>query len=126
MLVVAAVLAVLAGLLHVFIWVLESLRWEDPSTRARFGTTPEQAAQTKELAFNQGFYNLFLALITFAGVILLDLVREDGVALLIAGPGAMLGAAIVLVARDRSRLRAGVIQGTLPLLTLLALLLWAI
>jgi putative membrane protein len=62
------VLAVLAALLHVYIFVMESLTWTSPRTRATFGTTPETAETTKELAFNQGFYNLFLAIVTAIGV----------------------------------------------------------
>src|SRR4051794_354748 len=37
-LVVACVLAALAALVHVYIFVLESLRWTDPATRRVFGT----------------------------------------------------------------------------------------
>ena len=48
---------------------MESLTWTSPRTRATFGTTPETAETTKELAFNQGFYNLFLAIVTAVGVI---------------------------------------------------------
>ncbi len=44
MLTLAAVCAGLAGLLHVYIFVLESLRWEEPATRSTFGTTPETAS----------------------------------------------------------------------------------
>ena len=52
MLTLAAVLAGLAGLLHVYIFVLESLRWEDPATRRTFGTTAETTALTRPLAYN--------------------------------------------------------------------------
>jgi putative membrane protein len=69
-LVVAAVLASLAALLHVFIWWLESFQWTGRA-RAVFGTSREEAEATRELAYNQGYYNLFLALITVAGVVAL-------------------------------------------------------
>ena len=65
---VALVFAVLAALMHLYIFWMESLRWERPETRKVFGTSPEQAATTRRLAYNQGFYNLFLALTAFAGV----------------------------------------------------------
>ena len=68
MLLAACVFAGLAALLHVYIFVLESVRWEHPSTRRTFGTTPETAAITKPLAYNQGFYNLFLAIGAFIGI----------------------------------------------------------
>ena len=126
MLTLAAVLAGLAGLLHVYIFVLESLRWEDPATRRTFGTTPETAAVTRPLAYNQGFYNLFLALVTFVGLALLGSDRSAAVALLCAGPGSMLAAAVVLITSDRTKARAAVVQGLLPALALGSLLVWGV
>ena len=37
------VFAGLAGLLHVYIFTMESLTWTSKRTRAAFGTTPEEA-----------------------------------------------------------------------------------
>ena len=62
--VIALVLAALAAALHVYIWWLESMAWTTPAARKVFGTTPEEAEATKFLAFNQGYYNLFLAITT--------------------------------------------------------------
>ena len=62
------VFAALAALLHVYIFTMESLTWTSPRTRATFGTTPEEAETTKLLAFNQGFYNLFLAIVGGIGI----------------------------------------------------------
>ena len=67
MITAALVFAGLAGLLHVYIFTMESLTWTSKRTRAAFGTTPEEAETTKLLAFNQGFYNLFLAIVTGVG-----------------------------------------------------------
>ena len=121
---VALVFAGVAALIHVYIFVLESLRWTAPSTRATFGTTAQQADVTKPLAFNQGFYNLFLAVVTAVGMIVL-LAGETGTgrALLLAGTGSMLAAAIVLIASDRSKARAAAVQGAAPLLAVVFLLL---
>ena len=126
MLIVACVLAGLAALVHVYIFVLESLRWEDPATRKVFGTTVETAAVTQPLAYNQGFYNLFLAVVTAAGIALVGSQRDAAVALLLAGPGSMVAAATVLVTADRSKVRAAVVQALFPALALIALLLWAV
>ena len=69
--VVALVAAALAAALHVYIFVLESVLWTAPRTRATFGITSDaQAEHTRPLAFNQGFYNLFLAVVTAVGVVL--------------------------------------------------------
>jgi len=56
------VFAALAALSHVYIFTMESLTWTSARTRATFGTTAQEAETTKLLAFNQGFYNLFLAI----------------------------------------------------------------
>ena len=126
MLIAACVLGALAALVHVYIFVLESVRWEDPATRRVFGTTEETAALTQPLAYNQGFYNLFLAIVTAAGVALVGSHREAAVALLCAGTGSMLAAALVLITSDRSKARAAAVQGLFPALSLLCLLVWSL
>ncbi len=115
--------ALLAALLHVYIWVLESFRWTEPATRKAFGVSKEDAEVTKPLAYNQGFYNLFLAIVTLVGLALLRSDHEVGSALALAGTGSMLAAALVLVTHDRTMLRAALTQGTLPALAVLFLLL---
>lgn len=120
MLIIAVVLAALAALIHIYIFVLETLRWEAPRTRAIFGVTAEQAAITKPLAANQGVYNLMLAIVTIIGVCLVFALPAAGFALLFAGTGSMLIAALYLVATDRTKLRAAAMQGTIPLLAIVA------
>ena len=115
--------AVLAALLHVYIFVLESFRWTEPSTRKTFGVSEADAQVLAPMAYNQGFYNLFLAIITLVGVVMLGPEHVAGSALALAGTGSMLAAAIVLVAHDRSMARAAVIQGAFPALAVLFLLL---
>ncbi|MFT3861080.1 DUF1304 domain-containing protein [Micropruina sp.] len=117
---ITVVLAAGAALMHVFIFWLESLRWEDARTRKVFGTTPEQAATTRQLAFNQGFYNLFLALTAGAGVVLFWWPVVSAT-LLIVGLGSMVLAALVLVASDHSKVRAALVQGLAPALALIFL-----
>ncbi len=58
---IALVLTGLVALIHVYIVILEMVRWATPRGRAAFGPTPEFAAETKVLAANQGLYNGFLA-----------------------------------------------------------------
>jgi putative membrane protein len=115
--------ALLAALLHVYIWILESFRWTEPSTRKTFGVSEADAEVTRPMAYNQGFYNLFLAIITLVGLALLKPEHWVGSALALAGTGSMLGAALVLVTHDRSMARAAITQGTLPALAVLFLLL---
>src|SRR4051812_23446104 len=116
------ILAGLAAVLHVYIFVLESLLWTAPRTRATFGTTLEEAEATKLLAFNQGFYNLFLAIVTGVGVgVTSSGGTLVGAALVFAGVGSMLAAAIVLVASSRDKARSAVIQGAFPLVAVVLL-----
>lgn len=113
---VALVFAVLAALMHLYIFWMESLRWERPETRKVFGTSPEQAATTRRLAYNQG-YNLLLALTAGAGVVLFwwPVVSNT---LLIVGLGSMVLAALVLITNDRRMARAALVQGMFPALAL--------
>jgi len=123
----ALVVAALAALLHGYIFVMESLTWTSPRTRAVFGTSEDEAQTTRLLAFNQGFYNLFLAIVTVAGIVAVAAgAGAVGAALLYAGLGSMLAAAVVLVASAPAKARAAVIQGALPLVAILLLLLSAL
>lgn len=112
--------ALLAGAVHVLIFCMESLWWTRPSVRARFRQTPEQGEVTRLFAFNQGFYNLFLAVGTFAGIALV-LRGHPGVGLTLVTWNClfMFGAAIVLAASAPQMRRAAVIQGAAPFLFLL-------
>ena len=117
------VAAALAAVLHVYIFVMESLTWTSPRTRAVFGTTEEEAQTTRLLAFNQGFYNLFLAVVTGVGIVAVVMGQTAvGAALVFAGVGSMLAAAVVLLASSPDKARSAVIQGFFPLLAIVLLL----
>ncbi|AWT53887.1 DUF1304 domain-containing protein [Mycolicibacterium smegmatis] len=117
MTVTGLVFAALAAVLHVYIFVMESLTWTSARTRATFGTTSEEAEATKELAYNQGFYNLFLAVVAIIGIVSIMLGHNAvGVALVLAGVGSMLAAALVLLLSSPDKARAALTQGVFPLL----------
>jgi putative membrane protein len=117
MLTAALIFAGLAAALHVYIFVMESLTWTSPRTRATFGTTAQEAETTKLLAFNQGFYNLFLAIVTAIGIVAICLRHTAvGGALIFTGVGSMLAAAVVLLASSPAKARAAVTQGAFPLI----------
>ena len=122
MLVAAFVIAALAAVLHVYIFAMEALWWTTPRVRATFGLSEADAFATRVMAFNQGFYNLFLAIVTGAGIVAWAAGSHAvGTALVIAGVGSMLAAALVLIVSDRTKASAAVKQGALPLLALIAL-----
>jgi len=126
LLILGCVFAGLAALIHVYIFVLESVRWTHPSTRRVFGTSAEDAETTRPLAFNQGFYNLFLAIVTVIGIVIAVAASVPvGLALMLAGTGSMLAAALVLILSDRSKARAASVQGLFPLIAVVLLALAA-
>ncbi|WP_425840095.1 DUF1304 domain-containing protein [Microbacterium sp. PA5] len=121
--IIATIAAALAALLHVYIFVMESIQWSQPKVWRRFGVADQAAADTtKPMAYNQGFYNLFLAIGVIIGLALFwagDPATAAGVAgrtLVLFNLGSMLAAALVLVTSGAKYLRPALIQGTLPLL----------
>lgn len=115
MTVVGLVLAGLAALLHVFIFYLESIAWTTPRARAVFGTSESEAAATKELAFNQGFYNLFLAIVVLLGIGFFAAGSVAvGATLVFAGAGSMVAASLVLLLSSPDKAAAALKQGVLP------------
>jgi putative membrane protein len=122
MLVLFFLASALAAAIHMYIFVLESVLWGTPRANKVFGLTTEHAETLRGFAFNQGFYNLFLAFGAGAGGVLLALDHEGaGVGVALLSLGSMLGAALVLVASQRRLWRAALIQGGAPLTALLAL-----
>jgi putative membrane protein len=123
--IIGSVLIGLAALLHVYFFVLESVLWTREKTWRIFGVRSQQDAETtRGLAYNQGFYNLFLAIGAITGIILYWAgLQEAGLALMYLTAGSMVAAAIVVVTGGAKFLRASLIQGVLPLLGIVALLL---
>lgn len=125
MLIASAVFAALAALVHVYIFVLESLRWTAPATRRTFGTSEEDANATKEMAFNQGFYNLFLAVMAAVGIIAAAAGHHGvGVALILAGCGSMLAAGLVLLISSPSKAKSALTQLAFPLVAVVLAIVW--
>lgn len=123
MLIAGLVLAGIAALIHVYIFYLESFAWTKEATRKTFGLTEQEAEGTRALALNQGYYNLFLAIVTAVGIVLAATGSTAvGAALVLAGAGSMFAASVVLVVSDPSKRGAALKQGVVPLLGVLALL----
>ena len=114
-----------AALLYTGFFYLESIAFRRPQTWARFGiASQEQAEIVRPMAFNQGFYNLFLALGVFGGLVLVDFASGAAVS---AGIGitkfalaSMVLAGAVLLATGRRFRRAALLQAVPPALALLA------
>ena len=123
MTVVGLVFAGLAALIHVYIFYLESLVWTSDKARAVFGTgSREQAEVMKDLAFNQGFYNLFLALVTAIGIVATALgAPVVGLTMVFVGTGSMVAAGLVLLLSSPSKAAAALKQLLLPAVAIVAL-----
>ena len=125
---IAQLLAIVAALLHVGFFYTESVAFRRPRTWARFGlTSQEQADIVRPMAFNQGFYNLFLAVGVVGGLILVDFASGAAVS---AGIGigkfalaCMVFAGCVLLATSRRFRRPALVQAVPAALALMATLL---
>jgi len=109
---IAVVAAGLAALIHAWFFLLESVWFMRPSVFARFGlASAEQAAVVRSFAFNQGFYNLFLAVGVALGLGLVATgSTEAGRAIVVFACGSMVAAGVVLVLHNPRFLRAAAIQ----------------
>ncbi len=119
----AVVAAVAAAVLHVWIFVLESLWFQRPTVYRRFGITSESDARVVgSFAFNQGFYNLFLAIGIAIGLALVGAGQVDaGRAIVAFACASMVGAGVVLALHDRALIRAAALQITPGLVALVAI-----
>jgi putative membrane protein len=112
----------LAGAIHIYIFAMESLLWGKPGTNRTFGMTPDMAEHNRNFAFNQGYYNLFLAIAALGGVILSFTHPGAGATALMAYSAlSMLGAGLVLIYSQPKLLKAAMIQGLPPLIGLIFL-----
>lgn len=119
---VTTVFAFVAIAIHIYIWVIESFLWTKPKGREIFGMTEEFAESTREMAANQGLYNLMLAWIAATGLLAFWFGSPQvGVALLFEGLGAMAIAGIYLFLTSPAKRKPALIQLVPPLLSLIFL-----
>lgn len=128
--ILATVFGALAALIHVYIFVLESVQWTRPRVWRRFGLASQEAAETtRGMAYNQGFYNLFLALGSAGGLVLFwagdagTVAEVAGRTLALFALGSMVAASLVLLTTGLSKLTPALMQGAAPLLGFVLLLL---
>jgi putative membrane protein len=125
LLIIGSIFAVLAALVHVVIFYFESVGWTKPAVWKRFGVASQADADTvRPMAYNQGFYNLFLGVGAILGAILLATdVQQAGYAVVLFATLSMVAAATVLALSNPKLARAALTQGALPLVAVLFLLL---
>ena len=109
----------LAGALHVLFFLLESVLLSNPRVQARFKIEgPEHYEHVRLWAFNQGFYNLFLALGVFAGLLLIRRLEARGETLALFPCACMVGAGLVLAGSEPRLISAACVQALPPALAL--------
>ncbi|MDO4632143.1 MAG: DUF1304 domain-containing protein [Corynebacterium sp.] len=114
--IIARIFITLAALLHVYIFYLEVFAWDKPAARKVFGeATPEELRITSFFAYNQGVYNLMLAIIAGVGVAL------SNPALMFAGVGSMIGAAGALAFKSPKHRGAAVKQSAFAIVGVVCL-----
>jgi putative membrane protein len=120
---IAVAAAILAALIHTWFFVMESVWFMQPAMYRRFGLASDAEARlVRGFAFNQGFYNLFLAIGVAIGLALVLSGRVDaGRTLVLFACGSMVAAGAVLVLHDARFLRAGALQVVPPLLAILGI-----
>lgn len=124
--IIGSVFVFIAALIHLWIFALESVLWNKPSTWKQFGVRDENDAELiRPWAYNQGFYNVFLALGAGIGLVLLGtgFSLAGGIAIAMFALASMVLAAVVLITSNPKMRRAALIQGGPPLLGLIFLVL---
>ncbi|MFI5691296.1 DUF1304 domain-containing protein [Kribbella sp. NPDC051586] len=113
---IAQVFVVVAGVFHVFVFAMESLLFRKPGMYRRFLVKDDtEMATARPWAFNQGFYNLFLAIGALGGLVWGG---DKGHAIALFACACMAGAGVVLVASDRRMIRAAATQAVPPIVAL--------
>jgi len=103
--------AVFVAVIHSFIFYLESLAWGRPSTNRIFRMSEDEARTNRTFAFNQGFYNLFLAVGIVVGIALKFSGRTaEGGILLDFACLSVLGAGFVLFMSGPARRNPAMVQ----------------
>ena len=108
---------ILASIFHVYIFTLESITWLKPKTWKRFGLPSQEVAQViKPMAFNQGFYNLFLAVGILLGAVVAISRETIGFTLMLFAASSMVGAGVVLLLSSKRSRKAALLQALPPLI----------
>lgn len=126
LLVAGSVFVGLAALIHLYIFYLESIAWSKSRTWTTFGLRSQEDADTVQpMAYNQGYYNAFLAGGILVGIVLLvtPATQQGGYALIVFAALCMVLAAVVLITSNARLARAAAIQGAAPLIGVVLLLL---
>ena len=120
--VLAQIAAGTAAILHVLFFIMESVLFTQPDVYHRFGIASQEEAETvRPMAYNQGFYNLALAIGIVVGLVMVNRTGDAviaGKAIVLFACACIVLAAVVLFSTGRRFLTAALIQGLSPLLAI--------
>jgi putative membrane protein len=115
------IFAIVAALFHVGTFVMESVLFGRPAVQRILVGRAEPAPGVRLWAFNQGFYNLFLAAGPVAGVIAAGMGHESvGRALVVYSCAFMAACGVILFISNPKLWRGTVAQSGPPLIALVA------
>lgn len=107
----------IAALLHIVFFILESILFQKKGGHKYFKVRPEHHEAIKPWAFNQGFYNLFLAVGMLIGLYYVNQLEIRAAGAMVSFCGlSMVIAGIVLFFTDKKMRRGALIQMVPPLL----------
>lgn len=113
----------LGAAFHVYVFTLESISWRKPKTWKTFGLLSQDHAEIiASMAFNQGFYNLYLGMGAIVGLIALAFNQTIGFTLMLFTAMSMFGAGVVLYFSVQKSRRAAIFQAGPPLLGIVCLI----
>ena len=120
--IISKIMIILAGIFHVLFFLLESVFFMNERVYRVFGaTTDYEALILQDFAFNQGFYNLFLAVGAIVSVLFESKFKPNvGNSIAVFSSLCMIGAGLVLLFSTGKVIGAS-IQAGIPAIGLLFL-----
>lgn len=119
-LIIGSSMIFISAIFHAYVFILESVAWRNPKTWKAFGLSSQEHAEIiRPMVFNQGFYNLFLALGAGAGLAMLSVNSTIAFTLMLFASSCMIGAGMVLFFSVKTSRPAAIIQAGPPLLGVL-------
>lgn len=115
----AKIFALISSAMHIMFFIMESILWLEPETYKGFNMTNEQALTTSLFAFNQGFYNLFLAIGCFYGIYKLYKNDRNAMNLVYFNLFCMTFAGFILIISEPKLILGGLLQLLPPLISLI-------
>ena len=120
---VSIIFAAIAAAIHVLFFAMESIFFMNPKVYKGFGVRSNEDAELLKVSmFNQGFYNLFLAIGIFEGIYLLRDYTLAGKSLILFCCASMVAAAVVLLFSKKGMMRGVLLQGLCPLIAIVCYL----